>query len=571
MDPRNRLPWIVAAMAMLFAVVVLIRSELSLNKDNRDQPNPLVNATYPPYPNPYGTYRDNNSPWRPVYTPLPQVVNPTPTPAPDLPAEVTPELPPPVEMANLPIETPAPVEIPSHTLNGLVVNDDFQPIDRAFVRLVATTETSGAIELSAVTDNSGKFSVKNIPANKVEKIVVEARTGYSPSMVENLTFPLSDELQIVMNALAGVDVTVMDLSEDVGAGKLFSGELDVTLSSKKNDTPTPETYGISQPGIPSGSFVPVRNQQVKVENGEFHFDNVEPGEYKVRGRSGKLIAESEPFLVEPGKRTSASLELGLQQTVRGNVVSEKDGLPIIKATVALAPATADNSSFASPDYMGFSDDSGVFTLPEVQPGKYTLTVAATGYTTKSVEGLEVSPWVEPPPTSVTLFVQQPLITVQVLNIEGRPVPSAPLVLLSTEGGQTKTWFGNTDEAGLHRFENLLAGNYNISVTDPTDRTRRRAANVKLQDAQTLEISLRFGPRVRVVGKTTREEKPFEGTLIFTPIGLATGNVLQETDNTGSYATELEPGDYMVGTVEQPTQQLVKIGGTQTQTVNLDLK
>lgn len=567
MDPRNRLPWIVAAVAMLFAVIVLIRSEVSLSIENRNKER-NGSEEYPFAQSPYDGQRSQR-PWQPMYTPLPNAVNSTPavpTPA----AEIIPDLPPPKEMAQLPVETPKPVPIPDNTLNGLIVNDDFQPIPKAFVRLVATSETSGAIEMSAVSDNDGKFSIKKIASDKVEKIVIEAR-GYAASLVEPFSFPISDELQIVMNALSGIDVSVMDLSAGVSSGKLYSGELEVSLSMKKNENPSSDTYGISQPAITSGSFSPVRNQQVKVENGEFHFDSVEPGEYKVRGRSGKLVAESEPFTVENGKRSSATLELGLQQTVRGNIVSEKDGLPVLRALIALAPSVNGNSSFASPDYMGFSDDTGVFTLPEIQPGKYTLTVSANGYTTKSVDNVEVSPWIEPEPTSVTLFVQQPLITVQVLNVEGTPIPSSPLVLMSGDSSPVKTWFGNTDEAGLYRFENLLAGKYTVSVTDPSDRTRRRSASLELKDAQTLEITLRFGPRVKVTGKATQNEKDFEGSLLFTPIGFTGGDVLQKTDKTGSYAIELEPGDYMAGTVEKPNQIHLKIGGTQTQTVNLDFK
>lgn len=558
MNGSNRIPWIVAAISMLFAMIVLVRNEVVPEAPQRpDKPlsqvvQPVMQAPEsewrstgrPPRPAPeVGDY----SPWgaqRPQPSPTP-VVTPRPTPAP----------------------TPTPTPKPLFEFKGIVLDGD-KPVSEALVRTISGEDN--AAERSAVTAADGRFAIPGIPDDMLEKIIVEA-PGYSVTLLENIPLPLPVELQIGMNPLAGIDAVVLDFSTTTAEPVLFSGEMQASLMElKKANEISSNSLGISEPVLPVDTYLPVRDQHVVVHQGELRFDNVPPGNYRVGVKTGTKIAESDPLTVAEGARTSTSLTLGMKHTVKGNVVAGDTGQPVAQARVGLAPYDQMAGGPDFPDYLGFTDGTGEFVIPEVQPGRFWLTVGAAGYTTKSLEGFTVLPGAPPEDTSITLTKQEPLITVSVTASDGRPMPRAPLVLMTMGAEKARTYFGKTDEAGLFRFERLMPGRFTLSITAPGERTRQKTLNVELGEGEVREIPVSFATPSAVTGKAKVNSKPYKGVLSFVSKGAAVADNLVTAGADGTFAAELEPGDYLVRTPQDTSSVSVTVKPMESQTLNVDI-
>jgi len=563
MNSKNRLPWIVAAVSMLFAMIVLVRNEIVPgNNSGYEQTQTVQPVLRGPEPSwrPTSAKMPRETPESSDYSPWSQQ-NPPPHPTPVATPTPTPR--------PTPAATPTPSPTPKldMTFRGVVLDGD-KPVAEALVRVVSGKQNPA--ERSAITGEDGRFSITGIPDNLLDKVIVEAR-GYSVTMLENIPLPLPDELQIGMSALAGIDAMIMDISSSSTEPVAFDGEMQASLMElRRAGAETSEPLGISEPVLPVDSYVPVRDQHVVVKDGQLRFDNVEPGQYRVSVKSGNKVAESEVLSVRDGSRTTTSLLLGMKHTVRGNVVGEDTGKAIAQARVSLSPYHGDLGGPEFPSYMSFTDGEGEFVIPEVQPGHYWMLVGAAGYTTRTLEGFTVLPAKAPDDTSVTLIKQEPLITVSVTAADGRPLAQAPLVLMTQGAESPRTYFGKTDEAGLFRFEHLLAGRYSLSITAPGERTRQKTLNIELGDGEVRELPVSFGTPVNVSGKARVGGKAYKGVLTFLSRGAAVADSLVNTKDDGSFSTELEPGDYLVGTPEKPGRVSLTIKPTEAQTITVDI-
>lgn len=558
MNTRNFLPWLVAALSMLFAMIVLIRNEITPAEQAAPQVTPRMTAIYP-----------GESEWRPSNRPprdTPQAGDYSPWSGQQLPQ--SPETPQPTPAATpAPTPTPTPTPRPEHDFRGVVLDGD-NAVEKAQVRIISGTVNPA--ERSATTNQEGRFVINNIPDDTLSRVIVEAQ-GYSVTILENVPLPLPTEMLIGITPLAGIDAVVLDFSSTSTEPILYDGEMQASLMRlKAADEISTLVMGISEPVLPVDSYIPVRDQTVLVNNGELRFDNVEPGRYRVAVRVGQKVAESEPVSVVEGGRSSATLTLGMQHTVRGNVVAEDTARPVAEARVGLAPYHLDALSFDFPDYVSFTDGNGEFVIPEVQPGRYWMVIGAAGYTTKSLEGFTVLPGAPPEDTSVTLTKQEPLITVFVTDQDGRPMTGAPLVLMTAGAESPRTYFGKTDDAGLYRFERLTPGRYTLSITAPTERTRQKTLNVTLGEGEVRELRTSFGRPTAVSGRATAGGRAYKGVLSFLAQGAAVADNLVTTQDDGTFTVELEAGEYMVGTPEQPARISVSIDAVETQTIVVEL-
>lgn len=556
----------IAAGAMLFAMVVLVRNEIT--PDSRYARNQADRG-------------DWQTPTRPIATPLPVRQTPTPAPTPaatpapsdeeelDLPVDPL-NLPPPAELPSL---TPATVATPrpANTYKGVVVDDNGTPVLRAQVRVVSGGPDRAA-ERMVLTDSEGRFTIEGIPDGQLDKVFVEA-PGYSTTVLDDVPLPLPEEMMIGMSPLAGIDAVILDFDSGGTEPVLFEGQMQATLLSLRTaDQPTTNVLGISEPATISDTYVPVRKQEVVVSEGLLQFDNVEPGRYRLSVQQGQKLAESELLDVSQNTRTSATLILGMKHTVRGMVSADDTGDRLPQARVSLSLALTPIQVADTADYLGFTDENGVFVLPEVTPGRYWLTAGAAGYTTRTLDNFEVLPAAPPEETSITLSKQQPLITVSVVNNENRPMAQAPLALMVAGGPTPKMYFGKTDEAGLHRFDHLTAGRYNLSITAPGDRTRQKTVSIDLAEAEVRELVVRFDSLVTVSGRALVKGKPLKnGAITFVNRGAVIADNLSTTDEDGKFSIDIEPGDYLVRTPDNTVSFPVTIGNDPTQTISVDMK
>lgn len=562
MNSRNLVPWIVAAVSMLFAMVVLIRNEIVPQRDDYARP---TNGT------PAQTYmQPMDSGWRPSNRPpreTPPAGDYSPWNTPDRLETPAPTVAPTSSPTPAPTAAPSPTPRAQHEFKGTVLDED-DPVENALVRIISGRHNPA--ERSAVTDSRGAFSIENISDEILTKVIVEAQ-GYSVTVLENVPLPLPSEMLIGINPLAGIDATILDTASSSGEMTAFDGQMQASLMKlKPAGEVSTATMGISEPVLPVDAYLPVRDQTVVVKNGILRFDNVEAGEYRVSVRTGQKAAESESIIVREGGRTSATLILGMKHSVRGNVVAGDTASPVSQARVALSAYDMGGGGPEFPDYLSFTDGNGEFVLPEVQPKRYWLTVGAAGYTTKTLEGFTVLPGTPPEDTSITLTKQEPLITVSVTGQDGRPLGGAPLVLMTVGAESPRTYFGKTDEAGLFRFERLLPGRFTLSITAPGERTRQKTVHVELGDGEVRELHASFAVPTAVKGTVKVGEKAYKGVLSFVAQGVAVADNLVKVEQDGSFSAELEPGEYLVGTPEKPSRVSVTINPVPSQNLTLEI-
>jgi outer membrane receptor protein involved in Fe transport len=103
-------------------------------------------------------------------------------------------------------------------------------------------------------------------------------------------------------------------------------------------------------------------------------------------RSGWIVAAFVVGVVfgtaEIGGSTAASAQTASTQ-VNGTIVALEGGLPVSGASVTLLQGTTRVAETTT-------DDAGNFTLPNVKPGEYSVTIRANGYTNARIDGVVVT-------------------------------------------------------------------------------------------------------------------------------------------------------------------------------------
>jgi hypothetical protein len=170
-----------------------------------------------------------------------------------------------------------------------------------------------------------------------------------------------------------------------------------------------------------------------------------------------------------------------QCSMSGRVVNSVTGEPLRRVTIVLM--RADGTPGQPPlAYSTVSSAEGVFTMKDLEPGKYRLTAMRNGYVS-FVYGA-TSP--QRPGTTISLVRQQNLsdltlkmtphavIVGRILDEEGEPVPNVSVTLqayhylqgrrqLTTAGGAA-----STNDLGEYRMFGVHPGKYYLTVT-PTNR------------------------------------------------------------------------------------------------------
>lgn len=537
MDSKNRVPWIVASLAIVFAVMVLIRAEMAPAPPSSPEPSPVPTTGQAP----------------PATVTLTPAVRPSPAPtAPPATPELA-ELPLPAPLAS-PTAAPTPTPTPAvYSLPGMVLDVDNKPVANASIR--ATYQQGGSQKtVTATSDAQGNFNLQNIQAQLVDVLVVEA-VGYSRNVAMKLPLPLPEPIEIALSPLAGLEIKVLQ-SLGAGAGQPFSGEAEFVLLQKRGGSTTP-TLGIVEANVPQGTFIPFVQRKVTIADGSFRLEELEPGDYKVILHRDQLYGESDVVKVENDRRSATGVTLGAQIPFSGRVVTDADASPVSGAEVKLSLVHKPALGLTIPDAAAETGPEGRFQIAAVPPGSYRAVVSAAGYTTKTVESMILSQQAASEPTSFTLSRQQPKISVQVSDAEGKPIADARLVLLMIRPSQ-KSIFAKTDESGAYSFGNLQPGNYSLSATYPGERSRQKGMDVTLNEGEGQDVQIVFGNTVRVVGKARKDGKPYKGLVAFVQRGTIGPETMVKTDDNGGYAAELEPGEYVAGAPGQPGAQIVVV-------------
>jgi hypothetical protein len=162
-------------------------------------------------------------------------------------------------------------------------------------------------------------------------------------------------------------------------------------------------------------------------------------------------------------------------SVQGRVLQEPDGLPVRKASVQLngLPGPGPQGRGAT-QYSAISDAEGRFTIAEIEPGHYFVTVEHPGFVQSAGGNHRSSIAVQVGSGKNELILRmQPaaIITGKIVDLDGDAMGGVSVTATrvgSSAAGRTVHSFGNagTNDLGEFRISELRAGRYKITAIPP---------------------------------------------------------------------------------------------------------
>lgn len=135
-----------------------------------------------------------------------------------------------------------------------------------------------------------------------------------------------------------------------------------------------------------------------------------------------------------------------------------------------------------------TDESGNFVIANVPPGTYTLTITATGFTTRVIGDVVVSAGEPTPVTKIVMEVATGSIWGLVLDWDAQPIGDAVITL----SGSSLTGISNLAYptlgliTGRFLIANVPVGTYTVTVTQNTYGSPKHATGVVVVEGQSVQ-------------------------------------------------------------------------------------
>jgi protocatechuate 3,4-dioxygenase beta subunit len=213
-------------------------------------------------------------------------------------------------------------------------------------------------------------------------------------------------------------------------------------------------------------------------DGRFRFDSLRPGtKTGFRGYLGEDLTMADVILdPQGGGEASLALVAGARPTLMGRVVGD-DGRPVPYAIVradfmrtAAGRPGAGPAATAAPSYWrsliayAIADKEGRFALRSLWPGAdQSLRVRAGGYGEKELPLEPLKPGEQRDVGDVRLPVADLIVTGQVVDDQGKPLPGVPLDVQRREGIFSRRRGTVTDRQGRFRVEALPREELTLAV------------------------------------------------------------------------------------------------------------
>jgi protocatechuate 3,4-dioxygenase beta subunit len=161
-----------------------------------------------------------------------------------------------------------------------------------------------------------------------------------------------------------------------------------------------------------------------------------------------------------------------KQSVQGKVVEAKSGQPIRKVNIEVAGGSG--QSFGR--YSATTIEDGTFTIENLKPGRYTVTLERTGFAQTATSRAQATLTLQPGQSlSGLVFKMQAagVIAGKIVDIDGDPMAGASVSAAMTgtvaRGAERdRMSYAATNDLGEYRIGNLRPGKYLISAT-PSQR------------------------------------------------------------------------------------------------------
>ncbi|HZM01122.1 MAG TPA: carboxypeptidase-like regulatory domain-containing protein, partial [Planctomycetota bacterium] len=390
---------------------------------------------------------------------------------------------------------------------GVVRTLDELPLAEADVELrrldLSISDMSGMMEDggrgSETTDAEGRFAFESVPDGSYQVVLDE--DGYRDSRSEKLVL------------VSGREVADLSLLADPGlsvAGRVVDAE----------GRPVPQArVSGRRPRSLTDLFANLNDHLIRDtadEEGRFRLAGFDPGAVTLEAEAAGFIDAGQD--VQAGA-TELTVTLQPSCSLSGIVVSTADGEPVRDFSVKLKPAAG---IFDPSDPFGiekriegaradrrFRDrEDGTFTLEDLEPGDFDLSVQAAGFGDTTVAGIELGS--EGRKGVVVMLPPESVVTGRVVSartglaIEGATISPArgSAIEQMFEGAMGKGPRDTTDAEGRFRLDGLGARPLSLHVRHPSFRERTEEAVVlapgETRDLGTIALSNGGAVRGRVL-------------------------------------------------------------------------
>jgi hypothetical protein len=388
------------------------------------------------------------------------------------------------------------------------------------------------MDLSVMTDEFGKYEIKNVPlGTRTVSVSAENYNASTSSVfVEEKTITLNFQLtKLVTTGTVTGRVTTIIARIVKNNTRSLPAIVAMDPGARLIDLPNiiQEEVGIE------GAIVTVAGKSVVTEaSGNYTILNVPSGSQEVSASATGYVAQKGTVSVAAAGTATANFQLVMaisRGTISGKVTQYSGkttrciaGPPGIIPVVGIKGAVV---SVAGTNLTAITEDLGNYIISDVPTGTYTLNASAQGYNT-GTQGATVN-------ENLTIAVNFALVLLpttgeisgRVTNMSGEPIFSAGVNL--AEVGDSVL----TDESGTYRFPNVLPGSYTVNVTASGYNNPSRTVSVNAGQTTSADFKLEKVTNGTIIGIITdSENKGITGARVY--VGVT--KLSATTDNSGKY-------------------------------------
>jgi hypothetical protein len=369
----------------------------------------------------------------------------------------------------------------AHFAGGVVRDEAGQPV----ANLRVSGQVGGEyIEARATTDETGRFRIEGLPAERVSlefygTAIVRKEVPLLVLDREDQEFVVQRAGKIagrVVDAQTGLgldDFTIRFISPTLGEGEQMAGGYSATWAREgKRFTRTDGYWDSEGEELPPGRFLAIEARA--------------PG--RALARAARVAVEAAPA------RDAVVLRLGAGGAIRGRVLAA-EGAPVAGVKLTWRVAGSEPSFYYNdePHEYGvvFSDADGRFALSDVPPGASVLSVAAPKRPPFDDGPFEVAAG-----ATVEREIRMAVglaLRVRVQDAAGRGVAGALVRVTALASAGTRfAEEGRTDAEGEFRFEELGAGRYDVAWIEQRERVEavRVTRRIEISASTPAEVLLK---------------------------------------------------------------------------------
>ncbi|MEI2325688.1 carboxypeptidase regulatory-like domain-containing protein [Priestia megaterium] len=398
-------------------------------------------------------------------------------------------------------------------VQGVVTNAaSGAPLPNTFVRVI---NNNGVIVAVMQTDPNGQYRVQNLEPGTYTMIVINS----------------SFQRQTIGFIVAAGQTNIINVPLEVNPGAVVG-----TITSAQTGIPL---AGATVQLFLSQSLIPVANT-VADENGVYHFNGLEPGDYIVTANSTSFARGVLGATVLPNAQTTANISLQPNPVSVSGTITDQNGNPLSNATIRVLD---ENETVLG---TGVSGLDGAYTVGGLPPGTYGIIATKTGFSTIT-SGLTLVPGEIQTGVNFILVANSGTLTGVVTDSStGTPLPGVTITIRNILGLVVATAFTNVD--GRYTIQNLAPGEYNVSFFENGFGNFVLGAQITTNITTVLNTAL--SPLVGTIqGQILSEQgTPVTGENIQVKIYnenlVLIRTILSNSDGTFN-ALDLSPGTYLV--------------------------